>query len=103
MPAFSALLIGLTNAVASTTVVAMPSEVEAIAAFRDGSIVGTVGCVEVAPVHEGVSMPSSAAQSWKPYCVGVKNELSVTWFTKVNLYFGVAGKFPAALLAALAV
>src|ERR1700683_4208524 len=102
MPAVSALSIGLMNAVASTTVVAMPSTFAAMAESRAVSIVGTVGCVEVAPVHEGLGIPSRAAQSWNPYWVGVKNELSVTWLTKVNLYFGVAGEFSAASLAALA-
>src|ERR1700722_17494916 len=103
MPAVSALSIGLMNAVASTTVVAMPSTFGAMAESRAVSMVRWVDCVEVAPVHEGLGIPSRAAQSWNPYWVGVKNELSVTWLTKVNLYFGVAGKFPAASLAALAV
>ena len=30
-----------------------------------------------------------------PYWVGVKNELSVTWFTNVNFHLGVVGKLPA--------
>ena len=47
--------------------------------------------------------PSSAAQSWKPYWVGVKNELSVTWLTKVNFHLGVLGKLPAAAAVADAV
>ena len=47
--------------------------------------------------------PSSAAQSWNPYWVGVKNALSVTWLTKVNFHLGVVGKLPAAAFAADAV
>src|SRR5450755_576872 len=95
MPAARDLAIGLVNAVADTTVVAMPGEFAAIAEFRAVSMVGTVGCVEVAPVQVGVGRPSRAAQSANPYWVGVKNELSVTWLTKVNFHFGVLGKFPA--------
>jgi hypothetical protein len=34
-----------------------------------------------------------------PYWVGVKNELSVTWFTNVNFHLGVDGKLPAAAAA----
>src|SRR5262245_50083608 len=104
MPAESDLAMGLVNVVAETTVVAMPAEFAAMAAFSAVSMVGTVGCVEVAPVHAGFSMPSRAAASSNPYCVGVKNVLSVTWFTNVNFHFGVVGKFPATSFApALAV
>src|SRR6266446_744197 len=94
MPAARALAIGLVNALASTTVVAMPGELAAIAELMALTMVGTVGCVDVAPVHTGVGRPSSAAASWKPYWVGVKNELSVTWLTNVNFHFGVEGKSP---------
>src|ERR1700722_3072148 len=103
MPADSALSIGLPNAVAETTVVAMPGEVAAMAALSEVRSVGTVGWVEVAPVQDGVGMPSRAAASAKPYRVGVKNALSVTWLTKVNFHLGVVGKSPAVSLAALAV
>src|ERR1700761_903177 len=44
-----------------------------------------------------------AAQSAKPYWVGVKKELSVTWLTKVNFHLGVVGKLPAAAFVAAAV
>jgi hypothetical protein len=64
------------------------------------SMVGTVDCVDRAPVQEGVGRPRMAAQSAKPYWVGVKNALSVTWFTKVNFHLGVVGKLPAAAFAA---
>ena len=37
-----------------------------------------------------------------PYWVGVKNGFVVTWLTKTNLYFGVAGKLPAPPLEAAA-
>src|ERR1017187_10283791 len=102
IPAARALAIGATNAFGSTTVVAMPSEVAAIAEFSELTIVGTVGCVEVAPVQVGVAMPSSAAASANPYWVGVKNALSVTWLTKVNFHEGVFGKFPATFFAVAA-
>src|ERR1022692_3302832 len=77
----------------------MPSELAAIAEFSELTIVGTVGCVEVAPVQVGVAMPSSAAASANPYWVGVKNALSVTWLTKVNFHEGGFGKFPATFFA----
>src|ERR1035437_10104914 len=80
----------------------MPSELAAIAEFSELTIVGTVGCVEVAPVQVGVAMPSSAAASANPYWVGVKNALSVTWLTKVNFHEGVFGKFPATFFAVAA-
>src|ERR1700678_3569973 len=96
MPAARAPLIGLMNAVASTTVVAMPGEVAVTASWKEESMVDTVGWEESAPVQAGVGMPRMAAQSAKPYWVGVKNELSVTWLTKVNFHFGVEGKFPPA-------
>src|SRR5208282_101924 len=103
MPACSALLMGAVNAVAETTVVAMPGEPAVTAAWKADSMVGTSGWVDSAPVQAGVGMPSSAAQSWKPYWVGVKKELSVTWLTKVNFHLGVVGKLPAAAFAADAV
>ena len=103
MPAASALLMGAMNEVAETTVVAMPGEPAVTAAWKADSMVGTVGWVDRAPVQAGVGRPSSAAQSWNPYWVGVKNELSVTWLTKVNFHLGVVGKLPAAAFAADAV
>src|SRR5690242_2654600 len=99
MPWDSAWLIGLTNAVAETTVVAMPGEPAVIAALMADSMVEFVGWVDRAPVQAGVGRPSSAAASAKPYWVGVKNELSVTWHTNVNFHLGVVGKLPAAALA----
>src|ERR1700677_1671486 len=102
MPADRAPLIGLMNAVASTTVVAMPGELAVTASWMAESMVDTVGWVDSAPVQAGVGRPRMAAQSAKPYWVGVKNELSVTWLTKVNFHFGVEGKVPAAALTAAA-
>ena len=87
------------NAVAETTVVAMPGEFAVIAAWRAESMVEFVGWVERAPVQAGVGRPSSAAASAMPYWVGVKNVLSVTWFTNVNFHLGVDGKLPAAAAA----
>ena len=95
MPACSALLMGATNAVAETTVVAMPGEPAVTAAWKADSMVEFVGWVDRAPVQAGVGRPSSAAASAMPYWVGVKNELSVTWFTNVNFHLGVVGKLPA--------
>src|ERR1700746_1505576 len=95
MPACSAPLMGWVNEVAETTVVAMPGELAVTAALKADSIVGTVVCVDSASVQAGVSMPSRAAASWKPYWVGVKNALSVTWLTKVNFHLGVVGQLPA--------
>src|ERR1022692_520111 len=103
MPADSAALIGLMNEVAETTVVAMPGELAVTAALKADSMVGTVGWVDSAPVQCGVGMPRMAAASAKPYWVGVKNALSVTWLTKVNCHLGVVGKLPAAAFAAPAV
>src|SRR3984957_2403328 len=94
---------GLTNEVAATTVVAMPGEPAVTASLKADSMVGTVGWVDRAPVQCGVGRPRMAAASAKPYWVGVKNALSVTWLTKVNFHLGVVGKFPAVSLAALAV
>ena len=99
MPAASALLIGLTNEVAETTVVAMPGEPAVTASLKADSMVGTVGWVDRAPVQCGVGRPRMAAASAKPYWVGVKNGLSATWLTKVNCHFGVVGKLPAAAFA----
>src|ERR1700733_5738930 len=67
IPADSALAIGWTNEVASTTVVAMPGELAETAAWKEVSIVETVGWVDRAPVQAGVGRPRSAAQSAKPY------------------------------------
>src|ERR1700689_892954 len=99
-PAASALLMGLTNEVAATTVVGMPGELAVTASLKADSMVGTVGWVDSAPVQCGVGRPRMAAQSAKPYWVGVKNELSVTWLTKVNCHLGVVGKLPAAAFTA---
>src|ERR1700733_9778130 len=103
MPAASAELMGLTNEVAATTVVAMPGEPAVTASLKADSMVGTVGWVDRAPVQCGVGRPRMAAASAKPYWVGVKNELSVTWLTKVNFHLGVVGKLPASSFAADAV
>jgi hypothetical protein len=67
------------------------------------SMVEFVGWVDRAPVQAGVGRPRSAAASAKPYWVGVKNELSVTWHTNVNFHLGVVGKLPAAAAAVLLV
>src|ERR1700677_2189655 len=91
---------GLTNEVAATTVVAMPGEPAVTASLKADSMVGTVGWVDRAPVQCGVGRPRMAAASAKPYWVGVKKELAVTWLTKVNCHLGVLGKLPATSFAA---
>jgi len=73
------------------------------AAWKDDSIVGTVDWVDRAPVQAGVGMPRIAAASDMPYWVGLKNELSVTWFTNVNFHAGTFGKLPPAAWVAPAV
>ena len=83
--------------------VAMPGELAVMAAWMADSMVELVGWVERAPVHDGVGRPRRAAQSAKPYWVGVKKALSVTWLTKVNFHLGVVGKLPAAAFVAEAV
>src|SRR6202453_4283566 len=99
MPCDRAPLIGLMNAVASTTVVAMPGELAVTASWMAESMVDTVGWVDSAPVRAGGGIPSIPAQSAKRYWVGVKNELSVTGLTKVTFHFGVEGKSPPAACA----
>ena len=70
----------------------MPSALAEIAAFIALTISLTSAVLE--PVHWNVVLTSAPASSM-PYCVGVKNGFVVTWLTKTNLYFGVAGKLPA--------
>src|SRR5262249_60178656 len=53
------------------------------------------------PVQAGLGIFSSAAASARPYWVGTKNGLVVTWLTKVNFHAGVDGKSPAVCLAVL--
>jgi len=63
------------------------------------NMVGTVGWWTA---HR--SSAASGCRGWRRrprsrHWVGVKNELSVTWLTKVNCHLGVVGKLPAAALA----
>ena len=74
MPASMALFTGAVNAVASITVVAMPLAFAAMAELRKLTI-SEVLDVDAEPPHFGTGRPSSAAASWKPYCVGTKNGL----------------------------
>src|SRR3954467_8143356 len=92
MPASSALSVGALNAFGSTRQTAMPSAFAEIAALIALTISLTSAVLE--PVHWNVVLTSALASSM-PYCVGVKNGFVVTWLTKTNLYFGVAGKLPA--------
>src|SRR4051812_8079418 len=94
MPAASALSIGARNAVLSTTATASPSAFAEMAALVALTISGTIESFD--PVHWN-EQPSRAQASCAPYCVGVKNELVVTWLTKTNFHFGVFGKSPTPL------
>src|SRR6516162_4154305 len=99
MPPCMALATGVVNAVALITATAMPFAFAEIAAFVALTICGTLEVCD--PVQAGLGIPSSAAASAKPYWVGTKNGLVVTWLTKVNFHGGVDGKFPAADFAVL--
>src|SRR5689334_6372110 len=101
MPSFMALATGVVNAVALITATAMPLAFAEIAAFVALTICGTLEVAD--PVQDGLGRPSSAAASARPYWVGTKNGLVVTWLTKANFHAGVFGKFPTVLLAAVAV
>src|SRR5256885_1734699 len=96
MPAARALSTGPLKAVLSTTATAMPSAFAEMAEFIALTISGTIESFE--PVHWNEQF-SSAHASWAPYWVGVKNGLVVTWLTKTNFHFGVAGNWPAPPLA----
>src|SRR6202020_1156928 len=101
MPAAIALPTGVVNEVESTSVVAIPAALAATAALIWAAICEATEFVE--PVHFGVGMPSSLAQSARPYWVGTKKGLVVTWLTNQNCHDGVLGKAPEPLapLAAL--
>src|SRR6266498_288551 len=100
MPAFIALDVGVLNAVALMTATAIPFAPAEIPDCIALTICGTFEFAE--PVQEGLGMPSSAAASCSPYCVGTKNGFVVTWLTKTNFHGGnfpktPPWKFPAAL------
>ena len=92
MPAASALSVGPLNAFGSMIATAIPSALPEIAAFIALTISATSAVLD--PVHWNC-VPSSALASSAPYWVGVKNGFVVTWLTKTNRHFGVAGKLPA--------
>ena len=94
MPACMAFFTGVVNAVELITATAIPFAFEEMAALVALTISGTLEFCE--PVQAGLGIPSSAAASARPYWVGTKNGLVVTWLTKVNFHGGVVGKFPAA-------
>src|ERR671924_2427804 len=97
MPASSAWSTGALKAALSTTASAIPSALAEIALLVALTISATIESLE--PVHWNWQL-SSAQASWAPYWVGVKNGLVVTWLTKTNFHFGVAGNGPAPPLAA---
>src|ERR1700678_2589799 len=80
---------------------AIPAAFAATAASICAAIWDAIELVE--PVHFGAGMPSSLAQSARPYWVGTKKGLVVTWLTNQNCHEGVLGKAPEPLspLAAL--
>src|SRR4029453_18814727 len=98
MPAPSACLTGALKASLSTTASAMPSALAEMAVFMALTISATIESLD--PVHWN-SQLSRAQGSWAPYWVGVKNGLVVTWLTNTNFHFGVEGKSPAEVAAAL--
>src|ERR1700683_1876033 len=100
MPALIAFATGVVNELASMSVVAMPAAFAETAALIWATICEATELVD--PVHFGTGMSSSAAQSAKPYWVGPKKLLVVTWFTNQNCHAGVLGKFPAVSFAAAA-
>ena len=91
----------MVNEVESISVVAIPAALAATAALIWAAICEATEFVE--PVHFGLGMPSSLAQSAMPYWVGTKKGLVVTWLTNQNCHEGVLGKAPEPLapLAAL--
>jgi hypothetical protein len=101
MPADIAVATGVVNEVESTSVVAIPAAFAATAASICAAICEATELVE--PVHFGVGMPSSLAQSASPYWVGTKKGLVVTWLTNQNCHEGTLGNAPEPLapLAAL--
>src|SRR5215471_2126924 len=101
MPAFMALATGVVNAVALITATARPFAFAEIAAFVALTICGTLEFID--PVKDGLGRPSNAAASSKPYWVGTKNGLVVTWLMKANFHAGVFGKLSTVFLAACAV
>src|SRR5580692_12460721 len=101
MPALIAFATGVVNEVESVSTVAIPAAWAATAALIWAAICAATEFAE--PVHFGVGRPSSLAQSAKPYWVGTKKELVVTWLTNQNCHDGTLGKAPEPLapLAAL--
>jgi hypothetical protein len=93
MPALIAFATGAVNELELISVVAMPAALADTAALIWATICEATEVVE--PVHFGTGMSSSAAQSAKPYWVGVKKLFVVTWLTNQNCHAGTFGKFPA--------
>src|ERR1700683_4860488 len=98
MPALIAFPTGVVNELELISVVAMPAAFADTAALICATIWEATEFVE--PVHFGTGMSSIAAAAAKPYWVGVKKVLVVTWLTNQNCHAGVFGKFPAVSLAA---
>src|ERR1700689_1313336 len=92
MPAFIAFATGVVNEVESVSTVAIPAALAATAALIWAVICAATEFAE--PVHFGVGRPSNLAQSAKPYWVGTKKELVVTWLTNQNCHEGTLGKAP---------
>src|SRR6202046_4491953 len=92
MPAFIAFATGVVNEVESVSTVAIPAALAATAALIWAVISAAIECAE--PVHFGTGRPSSLAQSARPYWVGTKKGLVVTWLTNQNCHEGTLGKAP---------
>src|ERR1700679_1216250 len=101
MPAFIAFATGVVNEVESVSTVAIPAALAATAALIWAVICAATEFAE--PVHFGAGRPRNLAQCAKPYWVGTKKGLVVTWLTNQNCPEGPLGKAPEPLapLAAL--
>src|SRR5580698_3205415 len=88
MPAANARSVGALNALGSMIGTAMALALAAIAAFIALTISATSELAE--PVHWW-SQPSSRQASSRPYWVGTKNGLVVTWLTNTKRQRGRPG------------
>src|ERR1700678_3825621 len=89
MPAFIACATGVVNEVESVSTVAIPAALAATAALIWAVICAATEFAD--PVHFGTGRPSSLAASAKPYWVGTKKGLVVTWLTNQNCHEGTLG------------
>ncbi len=83
MPASIARFTGSVKACRSTSEMAIASALAATAVLKELTISEATDVCE--PVHCQVQLNRSHASAM-PYCVGTKNGLVVTWFTKTNFH-----------------